>query len=218
MLELRTAWLERLGIPYFMLLAPNAISVYPEKRPEGYDIVEDRPINQLIGHLQETGSFASVIMPVQELIEARQERLTYIPTDTHWNEFGAFVAYEVLMAEMERRGVEARRLRRDDLGSPRTSTPETSASKVDPPITSTHVLAEPRAPSARMVADNRIYNSGQERRVRVRPGTRPLLRPWRLLRLHHAALHGRSRSGASSSCTDRPSTTRRSCPSARAPS
>ncbi|HZO60912.1 MAG TPA: hypothetical protein VFB51_14585 [Solirubrobacterales bacterium] len=160
-LDLRTAWLERLGIPYFVLIAPNAVSVYPEKRPEGYDIVEDRPINQLLGHLKESGSFAPVIMPLQELLDAKREHLTYIPTDTHWSEFGAFVAYEALMDSMERGGVDVRRLRREDLRITEEEDRGDLGVKLDPPLTSTHVLAEPRNPAARMVADNRIYNNGK---------------------------------------------------------
>ena len=160
-LEMRTAWLERLGIPYFMLIIPNAASVYAEKRPEGFEIVESRPVNQLLEHLEQTESFARVIMPLQELIEAKRERLTYIPTDTHWNEFGAFVAYEILLDEMTRRGVDVRRLRREDLRITEEERPGDLGPRVDPPLTSPHVLAEPRVPSARMVEDNRIYNNGR---------------------------------------------------------
>jgi alginate O-acetyltransferase complex protein AlgJ len=160
-LDLRTAWLERLGIPYFVLIAPNAASVYPEKRPEGFEAVENRPVHQLIDHLEQAGSLARVIMPLQELLDAKRERLTYIPTDTHWNEFGAFVAYESLMDEMERRGVEVRRLRRDDLRITEDERLGDLGMRVDPPLTSPHVLVEPRAPSARMVEDNRVYNSGK---------------------------------------------------------
>jgi hypothetical protein len=160
-LETRTAWLERLGIQHHMLIAPNAISVYPEMRPAGYDIVEDRPLNQLVGFLQEQRSFATLVVPMQQLIDAKRERLTYIPTDTHWNEFGAFVAYEALMDEIEGSGVEVRRVRRDDLRIYEEERPGDLGPRVDPPLTSTHVLAEPREPAALMVEDNRIYNSGR---------------------------------------------------------
>jgi hypothetical protein len=160
-LDLRTAWLERLGIPYFVLIAPNAASVYPEKRPEGFEAVEDRPINQLIEHLEQNGSFARVIMPLPELLDAKRERLTYIPTDTHWNEFGAFVAYEILMDEMERRGVDVRRLRRDDLRITEEERTGDLGPRVDPPLTSPHLLVDPLATTARMVADNRVYNNGR---------------------------------------------------------
>jgi hypothetical protein len=159
-LELRTAWLERLDIPYFVLIVPNAASVYTEKIPEGFEAVADRPINQLLSHLEQTGSFARVIMPLPQLLEAKRERLTYIPTDTHWNEFGAFVAYEVLLDEMERRGVELRRLRRADLHVAELERYGDLGVKVTPPESSTHVFAEPREPSARMVEDNRVYNNG----------------------------------------------------------
>ena len=144
-----------------MLIAPNAISVYPEQRPPGYEIVEDRPINQLTGFLREQESFARLVVPMQQLIDAKRERLTYIPTDTHWNEFGAFVAYEALMDELERSGVEARRLDRGDLRIYEEERPGDLGPRVDPPLTSTHVLAEPHEPAARVVHDNRIYNSGR---------------------------------------------------------
>ena len=160
-LETRAAWLERQGIQHVMLIAPNAISVYPEMRPDGYEIVEDRPLNQLVGFLRECGSFARLLVPMQELVDAKRERLTYIPTDTHWNEFGAFVAYEALMDELARSGVEARLLRRDDLHIYEEERPGDLGPRVDPPLSSTHVLAEPRRPAARVVHDNRIYNSGK---------------------------------------------------------
>jgi alginate O-acetyltransferase complex protein AlgJ len=161
LLELRSAWLERLGIPYFMMIVPNAASVYPEKMPEGFKTVEDRPINQLRAHLAESGSFARVIMPLPELLEAKAERLTYIPTDTHWNEYGAFVAYERLLGEMQQRGVDLRRLREEDLEIVEHALRGDLGVKVDPPVESTHVFAEARAATARMVSDNRIYNSGR---------------------------------------------------------
>jgi hypothetical protein len=65
------------------------------------------------------------------------------------------------MAEAERRGVAARRLQRADLHIYEEERPGDLGPRVDPPLTSTHVLAEPRAPSARLVEDNRIYNSGK---------------------------------------------------------
>ena len=160
-LELRTAWLERLGIPYFMLIAPNALSVYPEKKPPDYDIVEDRPIHQLVEHLEQSGSFARVLMPLRELLDAKRERLTYIPTDTHWSEFGAYVAYEALLDEMERCGVDARRVPREDLQITEEEHFGDLGIKVTPRLTSPHVMVEPRVPSARMVEDNRVFNSGR---------------------------------------------------------
>src|SRR5688572_26872367 len=143
LLELRTAWLERLGIPYFMLIVPNAASVYPEQMPEGFAAVEDRPISQLVGHLEESGSFARVILPLEELLAAKRERLTYIPTDTHWNEYGAFVAYERLLDEMEQRGVDLRRVHIGDLEIVEHERRGDLGVKVEPPMESTHVFVQP---------------------------------------------------------------------------
>jgi hypothetical protein len=161
LLELRTAWLERFGIPYFVLIVPNAASVYPEKMPDGFEAVEDRPIHQLLEHLEGTGSFARVLMPLADLIEAKRERLTYIPTDTHWNEYGAFVAYDRLAQELEQHGVDMRRLRLDGLDVREQVRPGDLGVKVEPQETSTQIMVEPREAAARMVADNRVYNNGR---------------------------------------------------------
>ena len=161
LLELRTAWLERFGIPYFVVIVPNAASVYPEKMPDGFEAVEDRPIHQLLAHLDETSSFARVLMPLDELIAAKRERLTYIPTDTHWNEYGAFVAYDRLADELELHGIELRRLRLPDLNVREQVRPGDLGVKVEPQAESPQILVQPREPAARMVTDNRVYNNGR---------------------------------------------------------
>jgi hypothetical protein len=103
-----------------------------------------------------------VLKPLAELIEAKQERLTYIPTDTHWNEYGAFVGYDQLADELERHGVELRRQRLRDLNVREEVHPGDLGVKVEPRAESLQVLVEPPEPAARMITDNRVYNNGRQ--------------------------------------------------------
>jgi alginate O-acetyltransferase complex protein AlgJ len=101
-LETRFLWLREKGIPYFFLIAPNKECVYPEYLPEDIKISESRCINQLDRFLLEN-SFFKILYPLEELQSAKQHMPVYRMMDTHWNCFGAFVAYQRLMKEITKR-------------------------------------------------------------------------------------------------------------------
>jgi acetyltransferase AlgX (SGNH hydrolase-like protein) len=160
-LESRIAWLERIGIPYVFMVVPNAASLYPEMLPEGYETVEDRPINQLIGYLEESGSFAPVIYPLEELTRAKAEDLIWLKNDTHWNEIGAFAAYERLADELEKL-MQIERVRRSDVEFEDSMVIGDLGAKLDPPEAAWRPLANVRDSRARLLADNRTWGGGRE--------------------------------------------------------
>src|SRR5436305_665661 len=86
---------------YLFLVPPNAHSVYSEHLPADAD-TGLRPIQQLQKHLRATDFFGRVIYPRKELLKAKEDRLVSSPTDSHWNSFGAFVAYERLAREIRK--------------------------------------------------------------------------------------------------------------------
>src|SRR4051794_18640818 len=59
-LESRRAWLAERGIPYLFMVAPNAHVVYEDKLPEGVVTSPERPVMQLIEHLDAAASEARV--------------------------------------------------------------------------------------------------------------------------------------------------------------
>src|SRR5262245_39931947 len=112
-LEWRVKWLRARGSEYHLLVAPNAQSVYPDKLPFEQPAGTPRPVLQLIGHLENTGSPAKLIYPLEEL-QRERDRHVFTPTNTHWTDLGAFVAYNALLDRVSD-GLPVRRLTDGDI-------------------------------------------------------------------------------------------------------
>src|SRR5262245_12500703 len=105
-LEHRTAWLERRGVQYLFLVAPNAHSVYPEALPDDVPSAPDRTVHQVLGAV-ERGGIARVVYPLEQLVSER-DKPVFPKTGSHWTEYGAFIAYRsVIDALQESLPVEA---------------------------------------------------------------------------------------------------------------
>jgi hypothetical protein len=103
-LEARRDWLARRGIAYVFLIAPDKQSVYPEVFPR---VLRSRGnvgcrLDQLLDHLH-----AHADVPVLDLRgplrEAKSRERVYSLTDSHWNDCGAYVAYQCLLAQLTAR-------------------------------------------------------------------------------------------------------------------
>jgi hypothetical protein len=159
LLEHRISWMDRHGIAYFFLVAPNAHAVYPEMLPDGIKVTDRRPIYQLMEYLEAQGSFAKVIYPIEELLAEKPRTQVYTKTDNHWNAVGAYCAYARLAEEM--RGiVPIRILPRDRAQFYLTVEPSGLGYKVDPPAESVLLSTDIVHRRARVVYDNQIYMGG----------------------------------------------------------
>jgi alginate O-acetyltransferase complex protein AlgJ len=158
LLEHRLGWFRGRGIPYHFLVAPNAHSVYLDKLP--FDIPPEtlRPVPQLIQHLEQANSEARLLYPLDQLRAARDQNV-FTPTNSHWTDVGAFVAYQALMDEIGDE-VTMRRLTESDLVFHEEMRPGDLGTKVDPVESSVHRYAMPRTPVAGMVEDNRVFLNG----------------------------------------------------------
>jgi hypothetical protein len=91
-------WCDRHSVAYAFTIAPDKYMVYPEEFP---DTVRRMGMvsraDQLYGALSDTRIVAD-IRPVLDHARAR-ERLYYL-TDTHWNDRGAFAAYQTIIATL----------------------------------------------------------------------------------------------------------------------
>ena len=93
-LEGRRRWLARRNIYYVFTVAPDKHTVYPEYMPEQIKRVRDESrLDQLIAYLKEN-SGVEVVDLRPALLDAKRRYPIYYQTDTHWNDYGAFVAYE----------------------------------------------------------------------------------------------------------------------------
>lgn len=85
------------GISFYVLIAPNKNSIYPEYMPIGY--VQDDEVSRIDELVQvlDTSTDVQVVYPKQALLDSKSDDLLYYKWDTHWNSRGASVGYNELM-------------------------------------------------------------------------------------------------------------------------
>ena len=102
-LDKRRRLLDSHNIKYLFVIAPNKISIYPEKLPYHIYINGRRTrMDQFMDYLQNTG-FENILDMRKAMLEAKGSGLLYYPTDSHWNYRGGLVAYRQICAEISSR-------------------------------------------------------------------------------------------------------------------
>lgn len=84
------------GARFLFVAAPNKNTVYPEKMPSQY-LRSDEPteLDRLLDKLDDSGTPYLDLRPV--LLQAKTDGLLYHKRDTHWNAYGAGIAYREIM-------------------------------------------------------------------------------------------------------------------------
>lgn len=94
-------WLAQRGIAFYILIAPDKNTIYPEMLPD-YPRGKVTRIDQLAARLRR--SSLEFIDPRQQLFRAKAAgKMVYFAGDSHWLEPGAFVAYRMLMQRIRSR-------------------------------------------------------------------------------------------------------------------
>jgi hypothetical protein len=121
-LEERRDWLARRGAVYFFVVAPNKDTIYGEYMPELYTQVGLRSrLDQLMDYLRQHSRVKVIdLRPV--LNEAKKHARLYHRTDTHWNDLGAFLAYQEVMSVIRSSVPGTQTLSRDDFSLSERST------------------------------------------------------------------------------------------------
>ena len=102
LLEKRNAWLASKGIPLLVVVPPDKQTVYPEYLPAEYHRLIDRSrMDQLVERLRQTHSPVRFLDLRGALLAAKPTGLLYHKTDTHWNDSGSFVGYQVIIAAVK---------------------------------------------------------------------------------------------------------------------
>jgi len=113
-LEKRNEYLRQKGIKHYLFIAPNMHTIYPENLP-GYikRIGMISRFDQLIDFLGEKSN-VKIIDVRGELLKRKRSDALWYKTDTHWNDLGAFVAYNALIREIKNDIPIIKPLREDD--------------------------------------------------------------------------------------------------------
>jgi alginate O-acetyltransferase complex protein AlgJ len=143
----------RLGIPYVLLVPPNAQSVYPEDLPAEVASARRRPIHQLLEHQP------GLIYPLDDLEGAKPDPLLYSKGDAHWTGRGAFVAYKRLAREIASM-VDLHEVDRDAVVFREVLRVGELDYKLESVEKSADVFAAVVEPRATLVSDNRVINTG----------------------------------------------------------
>ncbi len=102
-LERRKRILDSLGIKFVVFVAPDKHSIYPEYIPKSIKRRGPFPsrLDQVIQYLKEH-STVSILDVRGNLLEKKPTAryMSYMKTDTHWNDYGGFMAYQALMKEL----------------------------------------------------------------------------------------------------------------------
>jgi alginate O-acetyltransferase complex protein AlgJ len=95
-------WLAKQGIQYLFVLPPSKPTIYPEYLPEAFQNAKGvTHLEQLIDYLDKDPD-VDIVNPKPELLKAKTKTRLYYKTDTHWNDYGAFVAYKEIINQISR--------------------------------------------------------------------------------------------------------------------
>lgn len=96
-LQIITKWFDLRGIKYYLMVAPIKTRIYPEMMDARLKFqFRNSKLAQLYSYLKKDTTIRLIDVR-EELINGKKIRPTYMKTDTHWNQFGAFLAYQKIM-------------------------------------------------------------------------------------------------------------------------
>jgi hypothetical protein len=95
--ELNKSKYEEKGAKYFLAFWPNKHTIYPEYLPKTMSAqIRDTlsRVDQILSYLKKNKSSITLFDSRPFLLEGKKEHQLYHKFDTHWNDYGAFLAYQ----------------------------------------------------------------------------------------------------------------------------
>jgi alginate O-acetyltransferase complex protein AlgJ len=89
------------GIKLLVVIPPNKNTIYPEYMPDEIAVIgKESRLDQLINYEQQHGK-AKILDLRPALKAARSQHQIFYQKDTHWNNYGAFIAYQEIMKVLQ---------------------------------------------------------------------------------------------------------------------
>jgi hypothetical protein len=102
LLEHRHQWLAARGIHYLFIIVPNKNTIYPEFMTDHIRQAHKKSrMDQLVEYL-ENQSTVPLLDIRQALKDAKTQYPVYSKTDSHWNEYGAYIAHREIIDYISR--------------------------------------------------------------------------------------------------------------------
>ncbi len=149
------------GTRLIQLIGPAPQAVHAADLPQPVTLSPDRPALQLLRRLRSMVPAPELLYPLDELQRASALRDTFSKTDSHWNELGAYLAYEAVLRALGE-VVPVRRVTRSGVSFHDTCFAGDLGEKTLPARASVFLRARIHEVRARLVRDNRVRNHGRE--------------------------------------------------------
>lgn len=100
-MEERGAWMKARGIPFYIVIAPNKMTVYPEYLPDWINKLPFQTRLEQLETLDYPPENFSLVSLKSSIFKAKIREPQYYRTDSHWNHHGAFTGYQAIMARLK---------------------------------------------------------------------------------------------------------------------
>ena len=90
-------YMDENGISYYLMVCPDKHTVYPEFLPDGLSGYEGKSRFDGMKAALEANTTVNLVDARQPVIDAKGDQRLFFKTDTHWNAYGAYVGYELLI-------------------------------------------------------------------------------------------------------------------------
>lgn len=119
-MQLLKEWCQQNKIQLYVIFPPDKPVIYSDKYP-AYILKKGSVslVSQMEALLNDMG--INVIPLKEALLEARKKEVIYYKTESHWNAGGAFVAYQLIMQEIQKNNPEIKRFTVRDFDIKRTA-------------------------------------------------------------------------------------------------
>jgi len=96
-LKERQYYLSTQGIEYYVIIVPNKITIYPEYLPDSIKKVNNKTrYDQIVDYIKDDPEI-NIIDLRDVMFKNKDKYILYEEGGTHWNKFGAFLAYQEII-------------------------------------------------------------------------------------------------------------------------
>jgi len=98
--QLRAESLRARDVIYQVAIWPNKPTIYPENLPYQFKIQQHDTLSKLDQILQAMKDTPHEVLDVREDMKSKKSSQLYFKNDSHWNDLGAYYAYQALMRKL----------------------------------------------------------------------------------------------------------------------
>lgn len=101
-LERKKEWCDKNQSFFLFIITPNKETIYPEYLPTNIiPSTHGTKLDQVVNYLKNNHSKVEILDLREVLLKNKSKRLLFQRTDSHWNHYGAYLAYKEIINKLE---------------------------------------------------------------------------------------------------------------------